>query len=225
MKIKIPHFKTGMKVTCEAEFLVTPVDNIYLLSRRDSDRLRAAMMRVAVVLYCSSLLSLSFRQCRTVRCPCKFSFHTLYLCTHCTHLIMYSCSQAVWPAVLTAAVLTAAVFTVYVWPAKFTLGADHFTWRAWPQSGRGYCVSTFSQYGCRWCGGVVHLCLCVVWSHGRPGTDASGAEERRSHSPRSVCTILWRPGESSLHIRHSLVPRPHPHGEGLVTTGWFLGLY
>ena len=56
---------------------------------------------------------------------------------------------------------------------------------------------TFSQYG--WCGGAVHLRLRVIQSHGRPRTDAAGAEECWSHSPRPVRTILWRPGESSLH--------------------------
>ena len=54
-----------------------------------------------------------------------------------------------------------------------------------------------AQYGR--CNRVVHLFLCVIQSHGRPGTDATGAEERWSHSPRPVRTILWRPGESNLH--------------------------
>ena len=52
-----------------------------------------------------------------------------------------------------------------------------------------------AQYG--WCNRIVHLCVCVVQSHGRPGTDATGAEKRWSHPPGPLRTILWRPGESS----------------------------
>ena len=94
----------------------------------------------------------------------------------------------------------------------FTLGADHtIVW--YPDHrkstsgsnndrGRGHkmggaIVLCEEKYG--WCGGVVHLCLCVIQSHGRPGTDATGAEERWSHPPGPLRTILWRPGETSLH--------------------------
>ena len=40
-----------------------------------------------------------------------------------------------------------------------------------------------------------------------------------------INVVMSHTGAEAEKVRVSLVPRPHPHGEGLGTTGWFLGLH